>query len=265
MFWTELNPFAPFIAAFLACSLSPIGAPTKEIQWRTDYASARREAKEKGWPLILYFTTRCNYYCVRFEDKTLRDPAVLPVINEHFIPIKVEGDSDTGFWLARDLRVELYPTVVLAKPDGKIVRTYIGFMQPEEFLALLQRALPQSGDADAQAAKAIEKLGGKITFEKIVVGEFVFDVVTEVRLRGDKVTDASLPELAALKHLKSLDLCRTKVTDECLKELASCKKLRTLLLGSSFSGSAAVADLQMALPELKIKIVVDDADEKEGG
>ena len=53
-------------------------------------------------------------------------------------------------------------------------------------------------------------------------------------LRGPKVTDADLKELAPLKQLQALHLAETKITDVGLKELAGMKPLQSL----SLSGAA---------------------------
>src|SRR5690349_19369739 len=82
----------------------------------------------------------------------------------------------------------------------------------------------RADDAKARAVNTIEKLGGTVTYGKLVVGEFVFDVVTEVNhARCQRVTDTHLKELAALKHLQILDLQCTNITDDGLKELARLK------------------------------------------
>lgn len=59
-------------------------------------------------------------------------------------------------------------------------------------------------------------------------------------------------ELAGLKRLRLLYLRGTKVTDAGLKELAGLKSLQSLDIGSTQETDARVAELQVALPKLKI-------------
>jgi hypothetical protein len=61
-----------------------------------------------------------------------------------------------------------------------------------------------------------------------------------------------LKDLAALKQLQTLDLSRTGVTDRGLKGLAGLRQLRMLRLRDTKVTNGGVADLQQALPNLRI-------------
>ena len=80
-------------------------------------------------------------------------------MNERFIPLKIDANREAP--LAEALRIERYPTIVLAGPDGKILGTQEGYMEAPRFLEQLQRVLvsvsnPEWMTRDYQeAAKAI--------------------------------------------------------------------------------------------------------------
>jgi len=106
---------------------------------------------------------------------------------------------------------------------------------------LLLAAAPLLADeAEDQAVKAVEKLGGKVKRDdkdpaKPVVG---------VGLSGAKVTDAGLKELSALKELKELDLHACPgVTDAGLKNLVGLKELKTLYVGGTKVTDAGLKNL----------------------
>ncbi|HXG10542.1 MAG TPA: DUF255 domain-containing protein [Gemmataceae bacterium] len=111
----------------------------QEVQWRTDYAEARREAAEKDRPLVLDFGTENCYWCKQLDLRTFRDPTVVRLMNEQFIPLKIDGEREAD--LAAKLRIQNYPTIVIAAPDGKILGTFEGFLEAPRFQELLQRAL----------------------------------------------------------------------------------------------------------------------------
>jgi thioredoxin-like negative regulator of GroEL len=116
------------------------------VQWRTDYNAARREAQEKGRPLVIDFGTRYCYWCKRLDETTFRDAAVVHVMNERFVPLKIDAEKETA--LAQLLRIQSYPTLVLAAPDGKILGTHEGFLEAGPFHEQLQRTLAAVSNPD---------------------------------------------------------------------------------------------------------------------
>jgi thioredoxin-related protein len=135
-------------------------AGAQEIHWRTDYNSARKEAAQKGLPLILDFGTQNCFWCRKLDESTFRDPAVVQVITQKYVPLRIEAERDPA--LVQTLRITAYPTVILAATDGKILGTIEGFQDAVRFHDNLQRALaainnPEWMVRDYQlAAKAVE-------------------------------------------------------------------------------------------------------------
>ena len=118
------------------------GGPAVEgpaVRWQQDYNVARRQAQEKNWPLVLSFGTAGSPLCQKQEATTLRDPAVVRLMNERFIPIKLDADKEAA--LARELRLQTYPTIVLAAPDGRILGTFEGVQEAARLKEYLQRAI----------------------------------------------------------------------------------------------------------------------------
>src|SRR3989442_4578679 len=111
----------------------------QEVQWRYDYNAARREAVQKNRPLILDFGTEHCFWCKKLDVTTFREPTIVGVLNEQFIPLKVDAEREVP--LANALRIQNYPTLVLAAPDGKILGTFEGYLEAIRLHDYLQRAL----------------------------------------------------------------------------------------------------------------------------
>jgi thioredoxin-related protein len=111
----------------------------QEVQWRYDYNAARREAEAMHRPLMIDFGTENCFWCKRLDASTFHEATVAGVLNERFIPLKIDADRDAQ--LAQSLNIQSYPTIVLATPDGKILGTVVGFKEAGEFHGILQRAL----------------------------------------------------------------------------------------------------------------------------
>lgn len=116
----------------------PAGA-APEVRWRTDYAGALKEAQDKNLPLVVDFGTVNCYWCKKLDESTFRDPRIIRLLNERYIPLKVDGEKEPT--LVQLLRITGYPTVVLASPDKRILNTMEGFQEAEKFHDQLQRAL----------------------------------------------------------------------------------------------------------------------------
>jgi thioredoxin-related protein len=126
-----------------------------DLRWRTDYNAARKEAVERGLPLLIDFGTPDCFYCKKLDAVTFRDPRVANLMNQRFILLKI--DAERELHLTNQLRVQAYPTLVLAEPNGKILKQVEGYKEPQAFYDILQEALanvqpPESMTQDYQTA-----------------------------------------------------------------------------------------------------------------
>jgi thioredoxin-like negative regulator of GroEL len=110
------------------------------VVWKSDYAAARKEAFEKGRPIVIVFSGESCIWCRKLESATLRDAGVMAALTERFVCLKVDGDREVN--LTQALKVQSYPTVIIAAPDGKILATIDGFVEATKFLEQLNRAAP---------------------------------------------------------------------------------------------------------------------------
>ncbi|MBI1917536.1 MAG: DUF255 domain-containing protein [Planctomycetes bacterium] len=139
----------PFLAALL---LAACGLPGRadEIDWRKDYASALQEARAKGLPLVLDFGTDACLWCDKLDVTTFRDPEVVRLVNGRFIPLKVHAARYPD--LIAHLKIQSYPTFVVADPSGRILNAHAGFLEAPAFLEFLRRVTPPSVAAPVSAA-----------------------------------------------------------------------------------------------------------------
>lgn len=120
--------------------------PVPEIQWRTDYAAALKEAQDKNLPLVIDFGTVNCYWCKKLDESTFRDLRIVRSMNERFIPLRIDGEKEPT--LVQLLKITSYPTVVLAAPDKRIIGNMEGFQEADKFHDNLQRALATLTPAD---------------------------------------------------------------------------------------------------------------------
>jgi thioredoxin-related protein/outer membrane protein assembly factor BamD (BamD/ComL family) len=135
----KMRGFLKFLLLAIAWAFAQSMATAQDVKWRYDYNAARREAEQKSMPLVVDIGTENCFWCNKLDAITFHDPAVAEVINSKFIPLKVDAHRNAA--LSDALRIQAFPTVVLAASDGKILATLEGYMEPIRFHEQLQRAL----------------------------------------------------------------------------------------------------------------------------
>ena len=121
----------------------------QDVRWRHDYPAARKEAAAAGKPLLLDFGTEACTWCRKLDATTFRTPAVVELINDRFIPVKVDGDKDA--WLTRAAGVEAFPTLVFLSPEGKVLGRQDGYADAGKLLPILRQVLPGKPVAPAKS------------------------------------------------------------------------------------------------------------------
>jgi thioredoxin-related protein len=125
-----------------AVALTTPKSEAQEVHWRTDYATARKEATDSGRPLLFDFGTEQCVWCRKLDITTFRDPAVARLITDKFVPVKIDARAEV--WLTEALRVRCFPTLFLAAPDGIILATREAYVDAAAMTRLLEEALQKS-------------------------------------------------------------------------------------------------------------------------
>lgn len=127
------------ILAVLLLTLGALPAAAQDVRWLQDYGKARAESRTTGRPLVIDFGTEHCFWCRKLETTTFRDPAVAALLSQDFVALRVDAGRQPA--LARALKVDRYPTLVLAAPDGTILARHVGYLDAARFRKQLQSAL----------------------------------------------------------------------------------------------------------------------------
>lgn len=132
-------------------------ADSKKVNWQTDYNAARKEAVDKEKAMFVYFRTNSSHSCPRFEEHVLQDQGILHLLNQGFVLLKIE-DAENAV-LTQAMRVDSYPTTILAAPDGRILDTINGVVTAATLHGRLRAALDHVSPADdnKQRLKQVER------------------------------------------------------------------------------------------------------------
>ncbi len=125
-----------FLTVCLFATIGSAADPT--ITWRTDYATAMKESEEKKLPILVVVGSEACTHCRRMESETFQDEKVKTALIGRFVTLKIDATREPG--LVQALKVQLYPTCVLAGPDGKIHGYLQGFQDADDLRTHLAQA-----------------------------------------------------------------------------------------------------------------------------
>ncbi|MCE9562272.1 MAG: thioredoxin family protein [Planctomycetes bacterium] len=221
-------------AAALAFPSAALAA--EPVNWRTDYNAARKEAIEKGLSLCVVIGTDNCFYCRKLEGGPLKDAAVATQLANNFIPLKLDANKDPN--IAKALKVQLYPTIVLAGADGKIHAFIEGYLEADRLNEAMKRTISTSTTPDwiardfEQATKALaaSEYPRAVSLLKGIIREAADK---PVGVKAKQVL-AEVEQLAAGRLAKAKELEQAGLTQESLDTLAEAVK--------TYAGTQAAAD-----------------------
>jgi len=129
-------------------SATPDSAATPEIKWFS-YDEGLAKAKKEGKHLFIDFTAKWCGYCKKMDKTTFIEPDVVNMLNNDFISVRVDGDSEkeldiegykvTEKNLSRlDYKVRGYPTFWFVDPQGTRLGAVSGYQQAPNLISTLQ-------------------------------------------------------------------------------------------------------------------------------
>jgi thioredoxin-related protein len=118
---------------------------SQEVEWRQDYQKARQEAADKSRPLFIDLGTDNCFWCKQLDARTFKEPGVAAILNERFVPLKIDASRDPR--LADALRVQNFPTLVFANSEGRILGYQEGFVEAAALKEVLERLAPAAAKA----------------------------------------------------------------------------------------------------------------------
>jgi thioredoxin-related protein len=119
----------------LADSLPPERPTSEKLDWRADYGKARTEAQETKRPLFLILRSSNCVWCNKLEQEIGSDAALGKVLTQDFVAVRLYAEPEAT--LFERLRIEAYPTIILADHDGKIRHRSVGFQTADQLRKMI--------------------------------------------------------------------------------------------------------------------------------
>ena len=149
----------------LACGLAvtAFGAKMSDSVpkgWNEDYAAACETAKKENKLVLLAFSSSdwCGW-CVKMEKEIYSDKKFIAGVKKKFVPVMIDNPRNKEILsplakrqnekLTKQFQVSGYPSTMIARPNGEVVKRFSGYKQggPQAFLDELNAAADAAGPA----------------------------------------------------------------------------------------------------------------------
>jgi len=195
------------------------------VHWQPWNAATLRKARELNRPLLVSVGYFSCHWCHVMQRESYQDPALARLLNEHFVPVKVDRELEPALDAHLIEFVELtrgqggWPLNVILTPAGQPVAGIL-YAPREEFHALLdelRRRWQQDPEAlSALAAQAMDEwaaIRAAAARQPSVAGSFAASLKKQVDLRQDELAGGfghqakfpMVPQLQALLWLSAGD------------------------------------------------------------
>ena len=91
--------------------------------------------KEEKYIFLDVYASWCGP-CKMLKRTTFSDKVVGSFYNENFINVAFDAEKGEGINIAQQYRVSGYPTLMFISPEGKVVRSVMGYHNSEQLLKL---------------------------------------------------------------------------------------------------------------------------------
>jgi len=108
---------------------------SNKIRWESWSKQVFERARAEHKPVILDLEAVWCHWCHVMDATTYADPAVVILINQHFVALKVDQDSRPDL----SLRYQNYgwPATIIFSPNGTEIVKQAGYLKPAEMRSLL--------------------------------------------------------------------------------------------------------------------------------
>ncbi|HEX2897247.1 MAG TPA: thioredoxin fold domain-containing protein [candidate division Zixibacteria bacterium] len=127
---------------------NPAAPAASEIKWLS-YDEGLAKAKKEGKHLFVDFTAKWCGYCKKMDGSTFVEPEIVKMLNNDFVPVKVDGDSEKelnieGYKVTeknlsrQEYKVRGYPTFWFLDAQGTKLGAVSGYQPATNLLNTLQ-------------------------------------------------------------------------------------------------------------------------------
>jgi thioredoxin-related protein len=133
----KLKIAALTLALALSAALSSAARAEESpgVQFQSYAAALEAAPKENKFVMLFFWADWCQY-CKLAREKILPDEKIRNVLTESFLSVSINKDKSPN--LSKKYKVTSLPTFVFLKPNGDLMGALPGYLEPPDFLSLLE-------------------------------------------------------------------------------------------------------------------------------
>jgi len=118
-------------------TLSAAPAKRAKVSWTNTRKIAMAQARKTGKPVLIDVGTTWCGPCHMMKNEVFQKPAFAQE-SKRWVLLKMDGDKHAE--LARFYGVQAFPTLIVLKPNGKVVARQSGYSGPAATMHFIRRA-----------------------------------------------------------------------------------------------------------------------------
>ena len=136
--------FTLLLMVFSTIAFAQKTNPDKGIQFSEDsWEEILQLAKAENKPIFLdVYASWCGP-CKALKHRTFPDAKAGAYFNENYINVTLDAEKGEGIKIARQLRVDAYPSLYILNPNGEAILLSQGFHSPEELIELGKQGIAE--------------------------------------------------------------------------------------------------------------------------
>lgn len=156
-----------------------------EVETRDEMKAAQKKASDQM--LMLFVDVYADWCgpCKMMDSEVFANPSVSEYMKDHYLGVKVDGESDFGRIFAAELGLEGYPSMFVFSDEGELISKIVGFTPAQELKTTLGNI--QEGFGKIKTYRALYR-SDRLEAEKFA------DYITVVRDMGNPEEAKKLSE-----------------------------------------------------------------------
>jgi thioredoxin-related protein len=156
-----------------------------EVETQDEMKAAQKKASDQM--LMLFVDVYADWCgpCKMMDSEVFANPSVSEYMKDHYLGVKVDGESDFGRIFAAEQGLEGYPSMFVFSDEGELISKIVGFTPAQEFKTTLGHI--QEGFGKIQTYRALYRS------DRLEAEEFA-DYITVVRGMGNQEEAEKLSE-----------------------------------------------------------------------